>query len=146
MTSENFLLNLMRVAHQVTRAERAFAVDNQLNILGSIKIEPEKIEAPYLKSMKKAMEDSKAIITDNYTMTIEPSKAPITNQSFPQLRAVVVIPVSGHGAICVDQRLRGGIVAKEKVDKLSRLTEQVLASNRLDISEDDLLKMYNSLN
>ena len=143
--SENFLLNLMRVALQVTRAERAFAVDNQLAILGSIKIEPEKVEAPYLKSMKKAIDDGRPIITDNYTMTIEPSKAPITNQSFPQLRAVVVIPVSGHGAICVDQRLRGGIVAKEKVDKLTRMIEQVLHSGRLDITEDELLKLYNGL-
>jgi len=143
--SENFLLNLMRVALQVTRAERAFSVDNQLAILGSIKIEPEKVEAPYLKSMKKAIDDGRPIITDNYTMTIEPSKAPITNQSFPQLRAVVVIPVSGHGAICVDQRLRGGIVAKEKVDKLTRMIEQVLHSGRLDITEDELLKLYNGL-
>ena len=91
-----FLLNYMRVAFDVTKAERAFAVDTNLTVLGTIKIKQEEIEAPYFKCIRQAINEHKALITDNYTMTIDPSKAPITNQSFPKLRFVVILPSFGR--------------------------------------------------
>lgn len=143
--SDSFLLNFMRVAHQVTRAERAFAVDMALAVQGSIGIAPEQIEAVYLKCIRDAIKQDRPIITDNYTMTIEPSKAPVTNQSFPQLRAVFIIPLADHGAICLDQRLQRGIIAKDKVDKLMELGRQTIQQKRTDTTESDLLSLYNDL-
>lgn len=140
--SQSFLLNFMRVAYHVTRAERAFAVDNDLTVRGTVGITPEQIEAAYLKCIKRALERGEAIITDNYTMTIEPSQAPITNQSFPQLRAVFIIPLVGHGAVCLDQRLQRGIIAKDKVDRLMQLGRRAIADQLTETSEDGLLALY----
>lgn len=42
--SETFLLNLMRFAQEVTKAERAFVVDTSLTVLGTINFTPEHIE------------------------------------------------------------------------------------------------------
>jgi hypothetical protein len=139
---ESFLLNFMRVAHQITKAERAFAVDSQLTVLGTIGMSPDQIEALYLKCARDAISRGEPLITDNYTMTIEPSKAPVTNQSFPQLRAVFFIPLDGHGAICLDQRLQRGIIAKDKVDRLMQLGRQVVAAPPSDLTEDALLALY----
>lgn len=140
--SHSFLLNFMRVAHQVTKAERAFAVDSSLTVRGTVGIMPEQIEAVYLKCIKDALDRGEPIITDNYTMTIEPSKAPVTNQSFPQLRAVFIIPLAGYGAICLDQRLQRGIIAKDKVDRLMQLGRQAIADQLTETGEDELLSLY----
>jgi hypothetical protein len=101
--SETFLLNLLRVANDVTKAERAFAVNQDLTVIGTLNITPEQIEASYLKRVQQSMTDGSPVITDNYSMSIDPSKAPVTNKSFPKLRFVLVLPVAGIGAICLDQ-------------------------------------------
>src|SRR5690606_11990385 len=113
--SDTFLLNLMRVASDITKAERAFAVNLELSVLGTLNIAPEQIEAPYMKCVQQAINEGNPIITDNYSLSIDPSKAPVTNKSFPKLRFVLALPVTGHGAICLDQSLRGGVTTKEKV-------------------------------
>jgi hypothetical protein len=143
--SETFLLNLMRVAQEVTKAERAFAVDQRLTVLGTLNLAAEQIEAPYLKGIKKALEEGEPVITDNYTMLIDPTKAPKTNQSFPQLRAVVIVPVSGLGAICLDQKLAPGIMAKDKIDRLYRLAIQLVNDHQTEISEADLSNLYRQM-
>jgi hypothetical protein len=140
-----FVQSLMRVAYDVTKAERAFAVDTSLTVLSTINITPDAIEAPYLKCIQQALNSGKAVITDNYTMTIDPSKAPVTNQSFPKLRFVVVLPVLAHGAVCMDQSLRGGVTSKEKVDRLNRFVQHVLANQQTHLSEQELFDLYNSL-
>lgn len=142
--SDTFVLNIMRVAQDVTKAERAFAVNNDLKIVGMLNISQEKIEAPYLKCVRQAMSQGSPIITDNYTMTIDPSKAPVTNQSFPKLRFVVVLPVQGHGAVCLDQSLRGGVTSKDKVDKLDGFIRRVIDNQQTELDEEELLNLYNS--
>lgn len=143
--SETFLLNFMRVAAEVTRVERAFSVDTALGVLGSIQIGLEEIETPYLKCAREALESQKAIITDNYTMTLDPAKAPVTNQSFPQLRTVVFLPVSGHGVVCLDQSVRRGILPKEKVEKLMTLAEHLVQTQQFDLSEEEILELYRTI-
>jgi len=106
---------------------------------------PEQIEAPYLKGIRKALEDGEPMITDNYTMFIDPDKAPKTNQSYPQLRAVVIIPVDNQGAICLDQRLAPGIMAKEKIDRLYELAIQVVKNRQMEISEAELSTLYRQM-
>ena len=143
--SNTLLLNFMRVAHDVTKAERAFAVDQNLTVIGTLNIAPEEIEAPYLTYVRQVMSSDKPIITDNYTMTIDPSKAPVTNQSFPKLRFVVMLPVPGYGAVCLDQTLRGGVTSKDKVDRLGKTVHHVLNQQDTDVNEDYLMSIYNSL-
>ena len=143
--SETFLSNLMRIACDSTKAERAFAVNNEFTVVGTINITPEQVEPPYIKSIRQAMSDGRPVITDNYTMTIDPSKAPVTNQSFPKLRFVVIIPVPGMGAICMDQSLRAGVTSKDKVDRLDRFMHQILDRQQTDLDEDELLDLYNAM-
>jgi hypothetical protein len=140
-----FLLNYMRVAFDVTKAERAFAVDTNLNVLGTINISQTEIEAPYFKSIRKAINEHQVIITDNYTMTIDPAKAPVTNQSFPKLRFVLVLPVRGVGAICLDQSLRAGVTTKDKVDRLIHLVNRIVEDGETELNEEALLDRFNAM-
>ena len=143
--SETLLLNFMRVAYDVTKADRAFAVDTEMTTIGTLNIAPEQIEPSYLKCVQQTLGKGKPIITDNYTMSLEPSEAPVTNQSFPKLRFVVIIPVTGYGAICLDQSLQGGVTSKDKVDRLGQLINQILSRGETDMEEDDMLKLYDGL-
>ncbi len=140
-----FLLNYMRVAFDVTKAERAFAVDTELTVLGTIKISQEEIEPPYFKSIRQALNDDQAVITDNYTMTIDPAKAPITNQSFPKLRFVVILPVKGIGAVCLDQSLRAGVTTKDKVDRLTQFMEQIIEAEETELDEEAMLARFHAI-
>lgn len=140
--SDTFLLNLMRVASDATSAERAFAVNLELSVVGTLNIAPEQIEAPYMKCVQQAMREGNAIITDNYSISIDPSKAPVTNKSFPKLRFVLALPVQGHGAICLDQSLRGGVTTKDKVERLKTFVQQVLDNQQTHLDEDQLTELY----
>lgn len=142
--TESFLLNMLRVAYDLIKAERAFAVNTQLAVVGTVNITPEQIEAPYLKCVREAMHTGSAVLTDNYTITMDPAKAPVTNQSFPKLRFIVVLPVAQIGAICLDQSLRGGVTSKDKVDRLAHLIRHVLDSGQTDLDEDELLDLYHA--
>lgn len=137
-----FLLNFMRVAAEITRVERAFAVDVSLNVLGTIHLGLEEIEPSYLKGARQALKDQQPIITDNYAMSLDPAKAPVTNQSFPQLRTVVFIPIRGYGVVCLDQSVRRGILPKEKVDKLMELANSLLESQQTELGEEGILALY----
>ncbi len=143
--SDTFLQNLMRIAHDETKAERAFAVNEDMAVVGMLNITAEQIEAPYIKCIRKAVSEGSPIITDNYTMTMEPSRAPVTNQSFPKLRFVVVIPVQSYGAICMDQSLRSGVTSKDKVDRLNRFIQQVINQQQTELEEEELLKLYRQM-
>lgn len=143
--SESFLPNLMRVAQHVTKAERAFAVDESLSVVSLLNIKPESIEPAYLRCIKQAMADARPMITDNYTMMIDPARAPVTNQSFPRLRAVIIIPVAGYGAVCLDQTVRGGIIAKDKVDRLMQLGRTLLREGAVELDEAAMIARYEAL-
>lgn len=73
------------------------------------------------------------------------ARTPKTNQSYPELRAVVIIPVVNYGAVCLDQKLRGGIITKEKVDRLMQLAVQVVQQQQTEISEAELSNRYKQL-
>ncbi len=143
--SETFLPNFMRVASEIIKAERAFAVDTRLTVLAAVGMQPEEVETSYLKGIKKAMDEGQAVITDSVTLSIDPSQAPKTNQSFPQLRAVIFIPVKHHGAICLDWRMRRELIAKDKIDRLMALGQQMAQAQQTDFSEDQMVKLYKSI-
>ena len=144
--SETFLSNLMRVAYEIIKADRAFIVDPRLTVLGTINIQPENIEATYLKAMKQVIESKKPLITDSVTLAIPPSQAPKTNQSFPQLRAVVFIPVDGHGAVCLDWKLRtADLLTRQNLNRLMTASAQLVEQGRTNVSEDEILQLYKEL-
>ena len=140
--SDTFLLNLMRVASDITNAERAFAVNLELSVIGTLNIAPEQIEAPYMKCVQQAISEGNPIITDNYSLSIDPSKAPVTNKSFPKLRFVLALPVKEHGAICLDQSLRGGVTTKEKVERLKIFVQNLLDNQQTNLDEEQLAELY----
>jgi hypothetical protein len=143
--SETFLANLMRVAYEITKAERAFAVDPQLNVVSTINVQPEQVDVTYLKTVKQVLENKQPVITDSVTLAIPPDKAPKTNQSFPQLRAVVFIPVNGHGVICVDWRMRTDLLTKQHVEKLMTLVDELVKNHNTGVSEDQIMKLYKQM-
>jgi hypothetical protein len=78
-------------------------------------------------------------------MTIDPAKAPVTNQSFPKLRFVLVLPVRGVGAICLDQSLRAGVTTKDKVDRLIHLVNRIVEDGETELDEEALLDRFNAM-
>lgn len=144
--SDTFLPNFMRVAYDIIKAERAFAVDSRLNVLATVNMQPEEVEVSYLKGIKKAVEEGQPVTTDSVTLTIDPAQAPKTNQSFPQLRVVIFIPVHPYGAVCLDWRMRREVVAKEKIDRLMTLGQQMAEAQQTNLSEDQMVKLYKQIN
>lgn len=141
--SETFLSNLMRVAYEIIKADRAFIVDQGLTVLGTINIQQEHIDSSYFKAMKQVMEEKKPLITDSVTLAIPPSMAPKTNQSFPQLRAVVFIPVDEHGAVCLDWRLRtADLLTRQNLERLMTVIAHLVEKHQADVTEDQILELY----
>jgi hypothetical protein len=143
--SETFLLNMMRMTYDLARAERAFAVDTQMTVLGTLNMRPEEIDPPYFRSVQKALNEGKPLITDNYTMALDPTMAPKTNQSFPKLRFVLILPIGSYGAICMDQSLKTGVTTKDQLDRLVDFIQQVIHNHQTDMDEEGLMELYNSL-
>jgi hypothetical protein len=143
--NETFLLNMMRMAYDLARAERAFAVDSNLAVLGTLNMRAEEIEAAYFRGVQKAIHEGKALITDNYTMALDPTKAPKTNQSFPKLRFVLILPISTYGAVCLDQSLKTGVTTKDQLDRLTGFIQQVIHNRQTDMDEEELMALYKSL-
>ncbi len=141
--NESFLLNFMRAALDITQVERAFAVDTELGVLGTININLEEIDSGYLKCARQALEENKTIISDSYTIATGSADAPNTNHSIPQIRSVVFIPIQSQGAICLDQSVRNGVISKEAVDKLTHLAAYMVEQQQTDLDEAHMAALYN---
>ncbi len=147
--SDNLLSKLMRVAKQITRAERAMAVDTELNVLDTLNLDPAVMNTAHFRdvaiaSLRRALERNESIITNN--IITDPAQAPVTNTNFTDLRVVVVLPVIEHGAIYLDQHIRYGIIPRQTIDKLMRLVKQVLEDQAEEHNEEDLTALYQQMN
>jgi hypothetical protein len=147
--SDHLLSKLMRVAKQITRAERAMAVDIDLNVLDTLNIDPTVLNAAHfhevaMASLRRAIDRNESIITNN--IITDPAQAPVTNTNFTDLRVVVVLPVMEHGAVYLDQHIRYGIIPRPTIDKLMRLVKQVLESPMDEHNEEDLTALYQQMN
>lgn len=145
---DNFLSKLMRVAKQITRAERAMAVDLDSNVLDTLNIElgvlnSEHFQEVAMHALRRAMDRGEPVITNN--IITDPAQAPVTNTNFTDLRVVVVIPVQGMGAVYLDQHIRYGIIPRQTIEKLMRLTVQVLANQQEEFDDADLTALYQQL-
>jgi hypothetical protein len=146
--SQPFLSKIMRVAKQVTRAERAMAVDSNLDVLETLNLDTSVMESQNFQevatsTLRRAIERGEPIITNN--IITDPSQAPVTNTNFTDLRVVVVIPVEGDGAVYVDQHIRYGIIPRQTIDKLMRLVVHLVEHQQQNIDESEMIALYQQL-
>ncbi len=145
--SDSILSAVMRIAKEITRAERGMSVDAELTVvdvadLTAEIIEDDSFQKVALKSLSQAMETNESVLTNN--IITDPAKAPVTNTSFTDLRVIVTIPVEGAGAIYLDQHIRNGMFQRDTIDKLSRMVTEAIAQDT-PVDLDDLRKIYDSL-
>ena len=143
-----FLDNFMRVAIQITHADRGMSVDGDLQIVSSVNVTQEDLESDLftdcaMNSLQEAMSKGEAIITNNVIADI--SDAPVTNTNFSDLRIVVTIPVPGYGAIYFDKPIRVGVISKNAVEKLSNLVAHIQDNQLEDSSTDDIRSLYKEI-
>jgi hypothetical protein len=142
---ERFLEIFLRTAKRITKAERGFAVDGDLNAFSYANIDAETVADPAFsglafQTLQQALETGEAIVTNN--MVADPAQAPQTNTNFANLMVVVALPVGKYGAVYLDQHIRNGIIAKHTTDRLVRLANQTLDKGQVDISEDELIALF----
>jgi hypothetical protein len=140
----SFLTSLMQVALQQTGADRAMVCDTNMAIVASVKLEPEDILSEQLTDfLRKAMETGEPVVTNNAVK--EPTQAPNTKTNYDNLRGVVVIPVSGHGALYLDRPLKQGIIAKSVVNKLVKLARQTAQNTQTETTESSLQELFQQI-
>lgn len=144
--SENFLSNFMHVALAITGAERALAVDPDLTIIDMVNLAQSDVLADNfigIDVIRHALESGEAIVTNNAVSDV--AHAPNTNTNFSNLRLVVVIPAGGYGAVYLDQLMRKGVIAKDSVNRLMVLGEQLAQNGELEISADEMGERYQQM-
>ena len=145
--SATFLTNFLRLALNITGAERGMAADDGLAIVATANLEQADVLSPQftgIEVIRQALDSGEPIITNNAVS--DARRAPVTNTNFSNLRVVVVIPVEDRGAIYLDQHIRKGVFRKEIVDRLWLLGGRVLDSGNTNYSEVELQALYEQMN
>lgn len=143
-----FLINFMRAAYTITKAERCIAFDNDLQMLDNLNITDEDLGKQRFADLvsswvEQAIEDQKAVIANN--LITDPSEAPKTNVHLKDLRMVVAIPIEGYGAIYLDQAIRRGVFERAIVDKITELANHLVQSGKTGLSENEMIEMYDDI-
>lgn len=146
--SDVFLTRLLRVAWQITQAERGLAVDNDLNIVETLHFDEDPTSDKSFMDfatdwLQRAIESGQTIITNN--IITDPSDAPTTNTNFANLRVVVVIPAKDQGAIYLDQHIRNGIIQRDIIDRINQMLDGLKAGDYESVSEQHMLEAYDRL-
>jgi hypothetical protein len=142
--SDNFLTLFMAFALQATGADRALAVDSDMNLLETVNLDDDDMQAQDFNAMdcvERALDSGLPLITNN--AVIDPDQAPVTNTQFRNLRLVVVIPVAGWGAVYIDQPISKGVIPKETVSRLMKLGADTAASEAATL--EDLAETYRTI-
>lgn len=135
------LANLMHVAIEHTKADRAMICDTQLAVLGSINLDQAEILSERLTDVvQKAITSGQPVITNNAVR--DAANAPHTKTNFDNLRGVVVIPVAGVGALYLDRPLKQGIIAKGTVDRLLKVAELAAKEGQPEATTAHLGELY----
>ena len=145
---EVYLEQFMNVAKDVTQAERGLAVDSDINIIKANNIDPSTIDSEEFKAfaipnLQQAISRGEAIIANNVIADL--SEAPTTNTNFANLRIAVALPITGHGAIYLDRRVRDGVITKQTIDKLMKLAQHVQDQGFKVQTQDDLYRLYQDI-
>lgn len=140
--NDQFLKRFLNFAFEVTRAERGFSVNNQLQLVDKINAEESFVTQDGFvgKLLKQALDTSQPILTNN--MITDPSQAPTTNTNFSNLRVVVVLPIPNHGIIYLDQKIKTGIFTREVLRKLQGTLEKITVDQQANISEAEMREIY----
>lgn len=143
--NDSLLTKMMRVAYKVTGAERALAVNYDLETLDKINLEETTLEDPSFigfaqKWLRHALDEGHYVITNN--VVTDPTKAPTTNTNFANLRVVVCIPVRGHGGVYLDQHIRNGIIAREVINRLMDVIHGIQKNSQEEATEEHIMALY----
>lgn len=139
--NSTLLANLMQLAIQQTGADRAMICDAQLAILGSVNLDQADILSENLTDVvQKAITSGQPVITNNAVR--DAANAPHTKTSFDNLRGVVVIPVSGLGALYLDRPLKQGIISKTTVDRLMKVGQLATTTGQPEATAAHLGNLY----
>jgi len=146
--TQAFLSQFLHAALQVTNAERGMAVDNELAVQELYNLDEETLQSPEFsdlafQALADAIHQRETILTNN--VITDPSKAPITNTNFSELRVVVAVPVLGIGAIYLDQHIRNGIIPRENIEKLQEVATRAITANRLEMTYDELVALFQQI-
>lgn len=143
--SVEFLTNFMRFAQATTRAERSMALDLELNIHDKMNVDDALLDeeefADLLRNaIDEAINSDDVVITNN--LITDPEDAPKTNLHLHELRMIVAIPVPGHGAVYLDQRIRQGVFPRELVDKLNEFGRYLVDNDKIDLNQSEINDLF----
>jgi hypothetical protein len=146
--NDTFLSKFLRVAKKITQAERGMAVDADLKILDRVDLDDDAVKEHSFSqfanlSLRRALDNNETIITNNIITDV--SQAPTTNTNFTNLRVVVVIPVTGHGAVYLDQHIRRGIIPRDMIERLIQMLNTVQENSTEHLSETEMIEMYETI-
>ena len=143
--SVEFLTNFMRFAQATTRAERSMALDLELNIHDRINVDDALLDEDGFSDLLRtavdeAINNDDVVITNN--LITDPEDAPKTNMHLHELRMVVAIPVPGHGAVYLDQRIRQGVFPRDLVEKLNEFGRYLVDNDKTDLSASEYTDLF----
>ena len=146
--SDSILSAVMRVAKEITRAERGMSVTSDLTIIdmeniATDTVTDEAFQTAALKPLAKAMESNQSVLTNNIITDL--AQAPVTNTNFTDLRVIVAIPVPGRGAIYLDQHIRAGMFQRDIIDRLNRMVAEIVEQDDLSLDADQIRQIYDAL-
>lgn len=131
-----FLTNFMRFVQSKTKAERSMAFDLEMTIHDRVNLDDDELNKPDFADVLQTAIDE-AINTDDYVITnnlLTPEDAPKTNIHLHKLRMMVAIPLSGHGAIYIDQQIRQGVFPRDLVERITEFGHYVVENDKTDLS------------
>jgi len=146
--SDDFLLNFMRVAQDITQAARGVGVDLEMKIRGQANVDAEVLALPEFQelvvaSVEEAVEKGEPVLKNNMIQDV--SEAPQTNVHLTDLRMILALPLDGHGAIYLDLPVKQGIFERAAIDKLATLAQQVIGNNQTNLTTEELRQLYTQL-
>lgn len=146
--SDSILSIVMRVAKEITDAERGMSVTTDLTVVDienitTDMVQDESFQAVALKSLSKAIETNESVLTNN--IITDPAQAPVTNTNFTDLRVIVAIPIQGQGAIYLDQHIRDGMFQRDTIDRLNRMVTEIIERDDLSLDADQIREIYDAL-
>lgn len=145
--SVKFLSQFVEVARRISGAERAFAItpDGQVCAYSQMDDSPFS-QAPFrdfaLETLRSAYQKNQPIFTNNLIQDM--AQAPTTNTNLGEMRFVVALPIQEVGAIYLDQPIRNGVIARDKVERLHAFALRALAGELADLAADDLERAFNA--
>lgn len=145
--SDTFLNRFMRLALDVTGAERGMVVDSDLNVVSAVDLPDNVIQTDDFSGFENIRQayrtGERPHITNN--VILEDDAAPTTNTNFANLRLVVVFPLDEMGAVYIDKHITQGVIDKTDAERLMRLAEHLIEQGQLELTQEAMSERYASV-